>query len=101
MWVRAGIALVDATRNCDLIFRGMVVSIKPPVPTAPGQATYPSVVIRITEVLKGLADGKEIVVSVTVRNVPGQIHEIAPEVGNDYIFFLQRGSVLKCCRRTR
>ena len=87
--VGSDIELSRAIRTSDAVLVGTVISIEPPVPTAPGQGTYPSVVIRVEDALKGDGTGRDVTVSVIVRSIAGKIHEVPPELNRSYVFFVR------------
>ncbi len=85
VWLR------EAVERADVVITGEVVSMRGGEPGAPDQIYY-SCAIKVRRAIRGDAKG-EVTVDVTVRTLPKEKAETAPEKGKEYVFFVVKKPV--------
>lgn len=79
----------EATRDADSIIVGRIISLGERSMRAPGQLRYRDVIVAVLRTIKGDVPEEEVTLSLTVRTLPPSVAEETPEVGQQYIIFLQ------------
>ncbi len=81
----------EAVGSADSIIVGRIISLGDSMPGAPGQKYYGDVRIAVLQTIRGDApDEQEATKSLRVQKFPDRVSEEEPQVGQEYIFFLQR-----------